>query len=405
MAWGLYDLANQSFAVNVVSLYFVRWLTLEKGAHEVFYSLSFGISTFFIAISAPVLGIISDETQKRRPFLAYLTLLSIIFTVALGFCKSVFLGLLFFAIANFGCQTAVVFYNAQLVNVAPAGKIGLVSGIGRMLGYSGAIVALLVIKPIVLENGYQATFVPTGVLFFVFSLPCLIFVKDKIPKEKINLVNYAKKEKLFRVFKNLRMAFSEIRKFPGLLDFLKSCFFSLCGVNVIILFMSVYATKVFGLNEAEVINIILVSTIFAIASSFLSGFISDYIGNKLSLAAVLILWVICFLSGALVRDAHLYWLIGGLVGIALGAIWVICRSYAIELVPAEKIGEVFGLVNLVGYLSGITGAVFWGIILVLLSGLGEIRYRIALFSLIIFTLFGFVFLLRIPPPGFPHKKE
>lgn len=396
LAWGLYDLANQSFSVNIVSLYFVRWLTLEKGSHEVFYSISFGISTFFIAILAPVLGIISDETQRRRPFLVFLTFIAIIFTFALGFCKSVFLGLLFFAVANFGCQSAVVFYNAQMVDVAPAGKIGLVSGFGRMLGYSGAIVALLVIKPIVLERGFQATFIPTATLFLLFSLPCMIFLKDRGSKEKIKLSSYLNKEKIIRVFRSLRMAAAQARKIPGLSDFLKACFFGLCGVNVIILFMSVYATKVFGLDEVQIINIVMVSTFFAIASSLFSGFISDYIGNKRSLILVLALWSACFIGGAFVKDGRLYWIIGALVGSALGAIWSVCRSYAIELVPPEKIGEVFGLFNLVGYLSAIAGAVFWGVVLVLLSGLGEIRYRIALLSLVVFMVLGLVFLLRIP---------
>ena len=124
--WGLYDLANQFFALNVVSLYFVRWLTLEKGMPEILYSLSFGISTFLVAISAPILGAISDLTQRRRPFLVYLTILSVIFTIALGWGKSIFIGLLFFIIANFGCHAAIVFYNALMVNVAPSDKIGLV---------------------------------------------------------------------------------------------------------------------------------------------------------------------------------------------------------------------------------------------------------------------------------------
>lgn len=48
-AWGLYDLANQFFALNIVSLYFVRWLTLEMKAPEILYSITFGISAFFIA--------------------------------------------------------------------------------------------------------------------------------------------------------------------------------------------------------------------------------------------------------------------------------------------------------------------------------------------------------------------
>lgn len=401
-AWGLYDLANQSFAVNVVSLYFVRWLTLEKGAQEILYSLTFGISTFFIAVFAPLLGAISDETKKRRPFLSYLTILSVVFTVALGFCKSVFAGLLFFAIANFGCQTAVVFYNAQLVDVAPRGKIGLVSGIGRMLGYSGAILALLVIRPVVLEKGYQATFVPSGFLFFLLSLPCLIFVKDKPSEKKADLFGCLRKEKLLLVFKNLKITVEQAQGLPGLSDFFKSCFFSLCGVNAVILFMSVYMTKVFGLNEAGVIDIILFSTLFAIASSFFSGLISDYIGNKRSLIAALVLWIICFLAGAFVRSASFYWLIGAMVGVGLGAIWVVCRSFVIQLVPAEKTGEVFGLFGLIGYLSSITGAIFWGTVLVLFSGLGQIRYRIALLSLALFMLLGLVFLLRIKLSKFPR---
>jgi len=100
LSWALYDLANQFFALNVVSLYFVRWITLERQAPEILYSIAFGISTFFVAISAPVLGAISDISSRRKPFLIYLTLLSIIFTMVLGVSQNILLGLLFFMIAN-----------------------------------------------------------------------------------------------------------------------------------------------------------------------------------------------------------------------------------------------------------------------------------------------------------------
>jgi len=65
LSWCMYDLANQFFAVNVVSLYFVRWLTIEKNAPEFFYSISFGISIFAVAVLAPFLGAISDESGKH----------------------------------------------------------------------------------------------------------------------------------------------------------------------------------------------------------------------------------------------------------------------------------------------------------------------------------------------------
>ena len=396
LSWALYDLANQFFALNIVSLYFVRWLTLERQAPEILYSIAFGISTFFVAVSAPVLGAISDITGRRRIFLIYLTLLSVIFTMILGAYKSIFLGLLFFVFANFGCQTATVFYNALIVNITPKQRIGLVSGFGKMMSYSGAIVALYLVKPIVLKSGYQATFLPTGILFLIFSLPCMLFIKDEQPVKELGLSYFLKKDKLSGIFKTLKTTAFDTYKFPGLLNFLKSSFFGLCAVNTIIIFMSVYATRAFGLNESEVINLVTFSTLFAMVGSLFSGFISDYIGHKRCLAGVFLLWGICFIAGAFARSVHWYWFIGALSGIALGSTWVVSRAMAVSIVPSERVGEIFGLFNLVGYLSAIIGVLFWGGMLLLLSHLGEWGYRITLLSLVLFVLLGLIFLLRIP---------
>lgn len=385
-AWALYDLANQFFALNIVSLYFVRWITLDKGTPEIFYSISFGISTFFVAILAPVFGKFSDLTKKHRVFLTYFTLLSVIFTVVLGIPESISLNLLFFALANFGCQMAVVFYNALMINIAPRDKIGLISGLGRMSSYIGAILAMHLVKPAVLKSGYQAAFLPTGILFLIFSLPCLIFVKDK----KLKQIREIKLADLF--------AF-DAYKIYGLSNFLKAMFFGLCAINIIMLFMSVYVTTVFKLNEHQVINLISVSTVFAIAGSLFSGFISDYLGYRRSLCAVFILWAVCFSLGAIAKTTYLYLLVGGLVGIALGSIWAISRAIAIKLVPEEKIGELFGLFNLVAYSSAVVGALYWGILLLLLSPLGDLRYRIALLSLVLFMLLGLIFLFKDLPRG------
>lgn len=394
--WGLYDLSNQFFALNIVSLYFVRWLTLEKGAPEIFYSISFGISTFFVAISGPILGTISDIINRRRPFLIYLTFLSIVFTMILGISDNILVGLVFFAIANFGCQTAIVFYNALMVNIAPKDKIGLVSGIGKMLGYCGAVIALYVMKPIVLKSGYQATFLPTGILFLIFSLPCLIFIQDKGERKEVDLSSFLKKDRIIEIFRSLKTVVFNSAQFSGLSDFLKSSLFGLCAVNAVILFMSVYATRAFHLNEVQIINLITFSTFFAILGSISSGYISDRIGAKITLTFVYILWIICLMAGTLVKNAHLYWLVGSLVGIALGSTWVVSRALAIQLVAPQRMGEVFGLFNLVGYLSAIIGSLFWGLTLLFLFRLGEIGYRIALLSLNLFLILGIIFLLRIP---------
>jgi len=393
-SWALYDLANQFFALNVVSLYFPRWLTIEKKSPEIFYSLAFGISMFLVAVCAPILGAISDVKARRKTFLVYFTFLSIIFTVALSLSPNVFLALGFFAIANFGCQLAIVFYNALMVNVAPKSKIGFVSGLGRMFGYSGAILALYLVKPVMLKFGYQATFFLAGILFLIFSLPCFIFIGEPA-KKRMDLHNFLENQGLLKIFRSLKSTLSDSYKFGELRNFLKAAFFGLSVVNTIILFMAVYASKVFGLTEAGVINLIAFSTIFAIGGSVLSGFISDIIGYKRSLMGVFFLWGLCLLLGALLKPPF-HWLIGALVGISLGSTWVISRTLVIKLVDHHKVGEAFGLFNLVAYLAGIVGPLWWGLMLLYFSSLGEWKYRLSLFSLLLFIAVGFVFLLRLP---------
>ena len=395
LAWALYDFANQFFALNVIALYFPRWLTIEKGCPEIFYSISFGVSMFFVAIFAPILGSISDSTLRRKIFLVYFTLLSVFFTLSLGFSTNVMLALVFFAIANFGCQEAVVFYNALLVEVAKEGKVGFISGLGRMFGYSGAIFALYLSKPVIVKFGYQATFLLTAGLFLLFSLPCMILIKEKRIKTSLNLGYFFKKPQLIEIFKKLKNTALDSKKYPGFNNFLKAAFFWLCAVNAIILFMTVYATKVFGLGSLEVVDLLAFSTLFAILGSILSGFLSDWIGYKRTLFVVFFLWIACILAGAL-GSSPFHWLIGAFAGASLGATWVVFRAAVIELTGRESIGQAFGLFNLLGYLAGVIGPLFWGFMLLLLAPLGGRGYRFTLASLLLFVGLGFVFFLRIP---------
>ena len=386
LSWALYDLANQFFALNIVSFYFPLWVTIEKKSPPL-HLIFFGISMLLVALCAPILGTISDETGKRKIFLIYFTLLSIIFTMSLGLVGSVFLALLFFAIANFGCQMAVVFYNALLVKVAPKERIGFVSGLGRMFGYSGAILALYLTKPE--KIGYSGAFLLTGVLFLLFSLPCMIFIREEPVKAPQRLISFLSRRKLLEILRRLKTTILKNSQLSELRIFLKAAFFGLCVVNTVIVIMVVYATNVFGLTEVEVKNLIVLSTIFAILASVLMGFISDIIGYRRSLFAVFLLWGVCLLGGALLKPPF-HWLIGALAGFSLGSTWVVARALVIKLVPEEMVGEAFGLFNLVGYLSAIVGPTFLFLILRFTSS-----YRLSLLSLIVFIIIGCLFLLKM----------
>jgi UMF1 family MFS transporter len=223
-------------------------------------------------------------------------------------------------------------------------------------------------------------FIASAVLFFIFALPCMLLVNDPPSGSKMIVEPHQ---------------FFYFKKSAEISNFLKATFFGLCGVNTLLLFMSVYATKAFGLGDADATNLILFASFFAIAGSIASGFISDRLGYRRFLILIFISWIACFLFGALADEMRLYRAVGGLAGLLLGATWVVARAFAVRLFPKEEIGGLFGLFNLAGYLSLIAGSLFWSAILFALYDLGALGYRIALLTMNIFTATGLVFLLRI----------
>jgi len=178
-SWALYDFANAIFAMNVIALYFALWVTVEKGAQDIVYSFALGLSMFLAAISMPILGALSDKKGRRMPFLIFFTLECVVFLAIIGLVDSLAIGLILFGMSNFGYLIAgAVFYNALLPYIADGDKIGRVSGLGISLSYLGTITGLILIRPIALKFGYQATFIPTALFFILFALPCFLFVKD-----------------------------------------------------------------------------------------------------------------------------------------------------------------------------------------------------------------------------------
>ena len=107
--------------------------------------------------------------------------------------------------------------------------------------------------------------------------------------------------------------------------------------------MAIYTKKVIGFSDAEILVFLVISSSFAIAGSFISGFITDRIGPKKTLTIILTLWCIAIALAALSLSRFSFWVVGPLVGIALGSTWVAGRTMVIALAPECKIGEIFGL--------------------------------------------------------------
>jgi MFS transporter, UMF1 family len=384
-SWCLYDFANTIFSMNVISLYFALWVTVDHNGQDILYSTALSLSMLAVALSVPVFGALSDATGKRRAPLIGLTLLCIVTTALIGTTDHLWTGLILFMVANYGYQSALVFYNGMLPSISRGTHVGLVSGYGVALGYLGSILGMVLVKPFVESGGRSSAFLPTAGLLLFFSLPCFLFVKD----------HETRTAPFFRIkeaFNTLKATFLRARKYHSLFRFILIHFLVLDAVNTIIAFMSVYASKVIGFNDGQIIKFLISSTAGAMIGSLIIGILVKRKGTIWSYWLVLGLWIVSLSLTAVSQSESIFWLVGPIAGVGMGGVWVVSRAFIVELSPPEKVGEFFGLYGLAGKAASILGPMLWGGVVWALNTTGTLKYRVAvtvLLGIIIVAAFLF----------------
>ncbi len=399
VSWSFFDFAAKFFTLNIVTVNFVVWLTVEKQVANIFYGLAFGLSSLIVLLLSPLVGKISDLTGKKREIFSFLIAISSIFIVFLGFTDNPVWALIFFALANLAIQLGVIVYNALIVAVAPAGKIGFVSGFGKMVGFAGAVL-ILVFSPSFLETyGYHPLFWTSGLLLFLFSLPCMILVKEKKVESSDKIRRLVSFQKLVLNFKSTLQRLKILCKLPGVKNLLIASFFILCPLNALILFLVVYLEGVFGLGAAERAVVIIWANASALFGSIVFGSLGDRIGYKKTIYISFFPMFLGFIFVALMTaKKHSYYL-GVLFGLIYGAIMSVPRALAVTLVSEKEVGEFFGFFAWMGYLAAFAGPLVWGVIDLSLGFMGDLRYRIAIILLGLFIFPSLYYFKRVPEKG------
>ena len=410
-SWAFYDFANTIYSMNVVSLYFSLWITVDNGRGDILVSAANSISMALVALTMPLLGALSDQIRRRMPFLMGLTAGCILFTALIGLIGGSGMGagvrvwsaLLFFTLANYAYQGGLVFYNALLPEVSTPATMGRISGYGVALGYLGAIVGLILVMPFnqgsvlgleipfIAGGGRVATFVPTALFFLLFSLPIFLFVREKASRPSSRSRADWKEG-----FRRVWSFFVHHRRYPGVARFLVAKFFYENGISAVIIFMAVYAVKVMGFGDEQVMHFLLVSTTAAVAGSALCGQLVDRWGPRRTLLAVLLGWSLALSLVLITGNRIVFWAAGSLIGIFMGGTWTASRPLMVSLVPEEMLGEFFGLYAFSGKAAAIFGPLVWGLVVASFSGLGILKYKLAVGSLLLLILIGLLILRSVP---------
>ncbi len=417
VAWALYDFAGTIFSVSILSYFFPLWLGDELGGGADLFNYVMAASMFLVVLTAPFFGAVGDLRQSRKPFLVVFTLVAIGCTAGLDATASLFGAVVLFVAANFAFQSAQIFYNSLLPGVAGERNAGRISGYGVAAGYVGTILALVLFTYLVTNPeesrellgpvGFwietegelnSNAFVPTALLYLLFSLPAFLLVPDRRVEQR-------RPVSIAAGYRGVLRTLRQIRSYPGMGAFLIATFLYTDAANTVITNMSLYGRVVFEMEQTEIRNLLLFSTVFAVLGAGGFGFVADRIGPKRTLTVVVVLWLVSVALATAAVEAWMLLMVGPLVGVSLGATWVVSRVMLIALSPPEKVGEFFGFYALAGRVSAVTGPALAGLILTVFAGLGPGAYRIAVFSLAITLFISLLLLMRVPDVRPDHASR
>ena len=388
VGWVLYDFANTIFSFVVVTRYFNDWIIEERGQPDIYVGLMVAAVSIALVVALPLVGALADRSGRHKPILIVFTLVCVAATGLLGVVESVLLALVVGAIATFAFNTSDSQYHPLLRTVAPERDRARVSGIGVAVGFVGSLTALAIIGAIATDGHAQRAFLPAAGLFLVFALPLFVLVREGVRAT-------APERSAVGPFAQLAATVRRARGEPyGRLILAR--FFYVDAIATVLQFMTVYARRTGDFDGADINVLLAISTVAALFGAVGAGLIAERIGPRRVILGTLAMTIAVLVVGAGTGSSALLWVLGPLVGIALGSLSAVDRVFLLRLIPEERRGEDFALYALVGKLSsGFGPLVLWGGTVLAATQLGLSKFdasRLAIVVLAAAALLGYVIL-------------
>ena len=365
-SWILYDVGNSAFVLLCSTLLpiFFNFLAQAGGVDEEMYLSYWGyagsVATLLVAVIGPICGAMADQKGFKKTFFLICAALGAVGCAALGFTAGWLTFLVIFVVAKVGFSSSLVFYDAMLPEITSEDRVDKISTMGYAYGYIGSVIPFVVCLGLVL--GYEIIGISWDMaVISALSLTAVWWAACTLPLAK----HYKQVAFVERRKNSLKEAFGELWetlkhavKHPKIGVYLIAFFFFINGVYTIIDMATAYGTSL-GLDTTGLLLALLVTQIVAFPFAILFGRLASKVRPGKLMKICIVSYTGITLFGVFLVAQWQFWLLAVLVGMFQGAIQALSRSYLAKIIPAERSGAYYGLMDICG-----KGASFLGMLIV-----------------------------------------
>ncbi|MBX3365325.1 MAG: MFS transporter [Phycisphaeraceae bacterium] len=374
-AWSMYDLANQSFTLIVITLFFARYVrehvapTPETG--DAVWGLMYGVSMAIVVVLSPIAGVLADHRAWKLRLLLITGAICSALTCMLGLIGpgQLLLAWMLFLPASIAYNLGENFLASFLPQISTPRTIGRISGLGWAMGYAGAL-GLLVITVVVVTlfklntpADWKPLFIIAGLWFLLGALPTAFILREDrsitVLRPQTSLLRLA--------HERIVNALIDVRRYRALATFLVVFFIYSMGTTIIIAFAGILAKDVFGFDALKLTLFMLQITITAGGAALLSARYQDRLGHRRTVRIFLCVWTIstCGIAGLNMLSTPpewLFWVLANGVGFGLGGLGTASRALVGAFTPPHRTAEFFGLWGMVFKTSAAVGPPVFGVL-------------------------------------------
>ena len=354
-SWILYDIGNSAFILLVstlIPIYFNALAAadnLDENLYLSYWGYAGSLATILVAIIGPICGALADRNKKK--FLFSLCLgLGVAGCTLLGFCPGwlAFLGV--FVLARVGYSSSLVFYDSMLPEITDEKRMDRVSSMGYAFGYIGSVIPFIVCLVLVLGCG-AFVMSQSSAMSLSFLLTALWWLGCSVPLLKgyrqTAFVSAQGRSPIGESFRQLGRTIRDARKQPHIFLYLVAFFFFIDGVYTIIDMATAYGAAL-GLDTTGLLLALLLTQFVAFPFSILFGRLSARYDTGLLIKVCIGAYTGITLFAVFLVSQWQFWVLAVLVGMFQGGIQALSRSYLGKIIPAERSGEYYGLMDICG---------------------------------------------------------